>query len=38
MTGVKLDPIVNQKHDTGASGYYSVIYVKADSPTRRSKT
>jgi phosphonate transport system substrate-binding protein len=32
MTGVKLDPIVNQKHDTGASGYYSVIYVKADSP------
>jgi phosphonate transport system substrate-binding protein len=32
MTGVKLEPIVNQKHDTGASGYYSVIYVKADSP------
>ena len=32
MTGVKIEPIVNQKHDTGVSGYYSVIYVKADSP------
>ncbi|KQP02691.1 phosphonate ABC transporter substrate-binding protein [Methylobacterium sp. Leaf93] len=32
MTGVKIEPIVNQKHDTGASGYYSVIYVRADSP------
>ncbi|RVU20107.1 phosphonate ABC transporter substrate-binding protein [Methylobacterium oryzihabitans] len=32
MTGVKVEPIVNQKHDNGASGYYSVIYVKADSP------
>ncbi|WP_298960921.1 phosphonate ABC transporter substrate-binding protein [uncultured Methylobacterium sp.] len=32
MTGVKIEPIVNQKHDNGASGYYSVIYVKADSP------
>ena len=34
MTGVKIEPIVNQKHDTGASGYYSVIYVRADSPYR----
>lgn len=32
MTGVRIEPIVNQKHDTGVSGYYSVIYVKADSP------
>ncbi|WP_027173232.1 phosphonate ABC transporter substrate-binding protein [Methylobacterium sp. 10] len=34
MTGVKIEPIVNQTHDTGASGYYSVIYVRADSPYR----
>ncbi|MCJ2033337.1 phosphonate ABC transporter substrate-binding protein [Methylobacterium sp. J-068] len=34
MTGVKVEPIVNQRHDTGASGYYSVIYVRADSPYR----
>ncbi|MGY2047130.1 phosphonate ABC transporter substrate-binding protein [Methylobacterium sp. JK268] len=32
LTGVKVEPVVNQKHNTGASGYYSVIYVKADSP------
>lgn len=32
MTGVKAEPVVNQKHDNGASGYYSVIYVRADSP------
>lgn len=32
MTGVKIEPIVNQKHDNGASGYYSVLYVRADSP------
>lgn len=32
MTGVKVEPLVNQKHDNGASGYYSVIYVRADSP------
>ncbi|KQT19829.1 phosphonate ABC transporter substrate-binding protein [Methylobacterium sp. Leaf399] len=32
MTGVKVEPIVNQTHDTGALGYYSVIYVRADSP------
>ncbi|KQP41404.1 phosphonate ABC transporter substrate-binding protein [Methylobacterium sp. Leaf104] len=34
MTGVKIEPIVNQRHDNGASGYYSVIYVRADSPYR----
>ncbi|MEH3145028.1 MAG: phosphonate ABC transporter substrate-binding protein [Methylobacterium frigidaeris] len=34
MTGVRIEPIVNQKHDNGASGYYSVLYVKADSPYR----
>ncbi|GJD54977.1 phosphonate ABC transporter substrate-binding protein [Methylobacterium dankookense] len=32
MTGVKVEPVVNQKHNNGASGYYSVIYVRADSP------
>lgn len=32
MTGVKIEPIVNQKHETGASGYYSVVYVLASSP------
>ncbi|BAQ45782.1 MULTISPECIES: phosphonate ABC transporter substrate-binding protein [Methylobacterium] len=35
MTGVKTEPVVNQKHETGASGYYSVIYVKADSPYQK---
>jgi phosphonate transport system substrate-binding protein len=34
MTGVKIEPIVNQRHDNGASGYTSVIYVRADSPYR----
>ena len=34
MTGVKLEPLVNQKHETGASGYHSVIYVLASSPYR----
>lgn len=38
MTGVKVEPLVNQKHDNGASGYYSVIYVRATAPTRRSRT
>ena len=35
MTGVKTEPVVNQKHDNGASGYYSVIYVRADSPYQK---
>ena len=34
MTGVKIEPVVNQRHETGASGYYSVLYVRADSPYR----
>ncbi len=34
MTGVRIEPIVNQKHETGVSGYYSVIYVLAASPYR----
>lgn len=32
MTGVETTPIVNQRHSNGANGYYSVIYVRADSP------
>ena len=32
MTGVKVDPMVNPQHETGASGYYSVIYTLASSP------
>ena len=32
LTGVKTEPLVNQRHETGANGYYSVVYVPADSP------
>ncbi len=32
MTGVETTPLVNQRHDTGVNGYYSVLYVRADSP------
>ena len=32
MTGVKLEPLVSPKHETGTPGYYSVIYVLATSP------
>lgn len=32
MTGVDTIPLVNQRHDTGVNGYYSVVYVKSDSP------
>ena len=32
ITGVKTDPLVNQKHETGVNGYYSVVYVRAESP------
>ena len=32
MTGVKIEPLVSPKHETGTSGYYSVIYVLASSP------
>jgi phosphonate transport system substrate-binding protein len=34
MTGVKLDPLVSPKHETGTAGYYSVVYVLATSPYR----
>lgn len=34
ITGVKTEPLVNQKHETGVNGYYSVVYVRADSPYR----
>ena len=32
LTGVKIDPLVVQRHNTGLTGYYSVVWVKADSP------
>jgi phosphonate transport system substrate-binding protein len=32
MTGVKTEPLVNQRHETGVNGYYSVLWVRADSP------
>lgn len=32
MTGVKTEPFVTNRNNEGAVGYYSVIYVKADSP------
>lgn len=32
MTGVKTEPLVNQRHETGINGYYSVLWVRADSP------
>src|SRR5918997_2748821 len=32
MTGVETEPMVIPRHSNGATGYYSVIYVKADSP------
>jgi phosphonate transport system substrate-binding protein len=32
MTGVKTEPLVNQRHETGLNGYYSVLWVRADSP------
>lgn len=32
MTGVKTEPLVNQRHQTGVNGYHSVIWVRADSP------
>lgn len=32
LTGVKTEPLVNQRHETGVNGYYSVVYVRADSP------
>jgi len=32
MTGVKVEPVVSPIHETGAAGYYSVIYALASSP------
>lgn len=32
MTGVKTEPFVTTRNQDGTVGYYSVIYVKADSP------
>ncbi len=32
MSGVKLEPMVSPRHETGTSGYYSVVYVLATSP------
>lgn len=31
MTGVELDPLVVPRHSNGMTGYYSVVYVRADS-------
>ena len=32
MTGVKVEPVVSPQHETGAAGYYAVIYALASSP------
>lgn len=32
MTGVEVEPLVIPRHGNNATGYYSVIYVRADSP------
>jgi phosphonate transport system substrate-binding protein len=34
LTGVKTEPFVTTRKDNGEIGYYSVIYVKTDSPYR----
>ncbi|MBV9826286.1 MAG: phosphonate ABC transporter substrate-binding protein [Alphaproteobacteria bacterium] len=36
-TGVKTEPFVTTRNNDGAIGYYSVIYVKADSPYKDIK-
>ncbi len=35
LTGVKTEPFVTTRNNDGAIGYYSVIYVKADSPYQK---
>ncbi len=35
MTGVEVEPMVVARHSNGMTGYYSVIYVKADSPYQK---
>ncbi|HEX3535439.1 MAG TPA: phosphonate ABC transporter substrate-binding protein [Stellaceae bacterium] len=37
LTGVKTEPFVTTRNNDGAIGYYSVLYVKADSPYRDIK-
>lgn len=37
MTGVKTEPFVTSRNSDGTVGYYSVIYVKADSPYKDIK-
>lgn len=32
MTGVEIDPLVVPRHSNGMTGYFSVVYVRADSP------
>ena len=38
LTGVKTEPFATTRNNDGAIGYYSVIYVKADSRTGTSVT
>ncbi len=35
LTGVKTEPFVTTRNNDGAIGYYSVLYVKADSPYQK---
>lgn len=37
LTGAKIEPFVTTRNNDGAIGYYSVIYVKADSPYKDIK-
>ena len=37
LTGVKTEPFVTARNNDGSIGYYSVIYVKADSPYKDIK-
>ena len=37
MTGVKIEPFVTTRNNDGTVGYYSVIYVKANSPYKDIK-
>ena len=38
MNGAKIEPFGMQVNKDGTKGYYSVLWVKADSPTRSSRT
>ncbi|MEJ0011755.1 MAG: phosphonate ABC transporter substrate-binding protein [Bauldia sp.] len=35
ITGVATEPVIVQRHETGLTGYYSVIYVAKDSPYQK---